>query len=336
VALAVVATGVGLGLRRARALIARNRELERTVQALGAELTVAHGAIAQAEKLSVLGRLLAQLSHEINNPLNVIHNNLGPLEEYQRALTAAVVECRGLVSDPAARARVDALWERLDLAYVIGDSGSAFESTREAIGCITHIHGELKTFLRGEPPPRALVDVGACVRTTVTMIARTLPGIDLRCELPPLPPVLASECRLKQTIVNLVQNAADAMGGQGRLDVTGERDARQVRVRVTDDGPGVPPAARARIFEPFFTTKDVGRGLGLGLAICREIAVAHGGTLELDERVTTGGRAPTSARRRTMVGPLINGMTISLSNRSTFREMATASESSVCSGAMTV
>ncbi|HVV83892.1 MAG TPA: ATP-binding protein, partial [Kofleriaceae bacterium] len=286
----VVALGIALARWRSRALVARNVELEATVRERTAELVHANEKIAQAEKLSALGRLLAQLSHEINNPLNVVHNNLGPLEEYSHALTTAARRCRELVAGAGdgAGAAVDALWQELDLQYVIDDSGPAFESTRHAISRIAAINGELKTFLRGEPIARDLVDVAASVRTTVAMFARTLPDVELVCDLPALPRVMLHEGRFNQTVTNLLQNAADAMERRGRIAVTADVDEAFVRLRIHDSGPGVPEAVRARIFEPFFTTKDVGKGMGLGLAICREIIAAHGGTLELDEQVTAG------------------------------------------------
>jgi signal transduction histidine kinase len=89
--------------------------------------------------------------------------------------------------------------------------------------------------------------------------------------------------------LNLLRNAIDALGGTGEVRVcTAVRDGLAELV-VADDGPGIPPALRARIFEPFFTTKEVGKGTGLGLAICRQLITEnHGGTLELDESVARG------------------------------------------------
>ena len=288
VVVAIIGLGIALARWRAHALIARNVELEATVRERTAQLVNATEKVAQAEKLSALGRLLAQLSHEINNPLNVIHNNLGPLEEYARTLATAVEASRELATDPAARTAIDELWQRLDVRYVIDDSVPAFESTRHAITRIAAINGELKTFLRGEPVARDLIDLAVSVRTTVAMFARSTPDVEFCCELPSLPAVLVHEGRVNQTVTNLLQNAVDAMGRRGRITVTASASDAVVQLRVADTGPGVPPAVRARIFEPFFTTKDVGKGLGLGLAICREIITEHGGNLELDDQVGSG------------------------------------------------
>ncbi len=281
-------------LWRSRALIRRNLELEATVDERTQDLLRANQRMVQVEKLSALGRLLAQLSHEINNPLNVVQNNLGPLEEYSRAMQAALTACRERATDPSTVALIDELWRDLDLDYVLEDSAPAFAITGQAIARITAIHGELKTFLRGEPPERELVDLGESLRTTIAMFTRSLPDVELRCELPPLPRLLINEGRINQTVTNLLRNAADALQGCGRITLDAVVDERQVRIRVTDDGPGVPEAVRARMFEPFFTTKEVGQGLGLGLAICREIIRAHGGTLELDASYTGGARLVVS------------------------------------------
>ena len=294
VVLALLLLVVAIVRWRSRALISRNLELEATVEERTQDLLRANERIVQVEKLSALGRLLAQLSHEINNPLNVVQNNLGPLEEYSRAMQAALTACRERASDPSTRAVIDELWRVHDLDYVIEDSAPAFAITGQAITRITAIHGELRTFLRGEPPERALTDLGDSLRTTVAMFARSFPDVTVRSELPPLPRLLIHEGRINQTITNLLQNAADAMKGRGRITLDAVVDGRQVHLRVSDDGPGVPELVRAKMFEPFFTTKDVGQGMGLGLAICREIIRAHGGTLEVDDRYTGGARLVVS------------------------------------------
>ena len=86
----------------------------------------------------------------------------------------------------------------------------------------------------------------------------------------------------------MVTNAADAMRQRGRITVSARALPVGVELRISDTGPGIPAAVRPKIFEPFFTTKDIGKGLGLGLSICREIAVAHGGTLEIDDSYQGG------------------------------------------------
>jgi signal transduction histidine kinase len=273
---------------RSGALVRRNAELEEIVRVRTRDLVAANEKVAHVEKLSALGRLLAQLSHEINNPLNVIHNNIAPLEEYSQTLCAAVAECKELATDDASRTKLAELWQRLDLDYIIEDSVQAFAITKTAIQRVATIHAELKAFLRSEPLERQPTDLCDSVRTTVAMMNRALPDIEFECELEPLPLVLVHAGRIQQILINLLQNAADAMRKIGRITIRASAGAHKIQIAVADSGPGVPHELRSRIFEPFFTTKDIGQGLGLGLSICREIIVAHGGSLELDETYTAG------------------------------------------------
>ena len=286
---AIVGLGFALARWRSRALMARNLELEKLVEDRTLELVKANERVTQVEKLSALGRLLAQLSHEINNPLNVVHNNLGPLEEYSTKLRAAITECRDLArAGHADAAHLDELWARYDLDFILEDTDQAFEISQHAIGRIARIHGELKTFLRGEPQERELVDISEGVRTTVAMLARQWPDVEFQCELAPLPALRVHPGRIQQLVTNVVTNAADAMRQRGRITVSARALPVGVELRISDTGPGIPAAVRPKIFEPFFTTKDIGKGLGLGLSICREIAVAHGGTLEIDDSYQGG------------------------------------------------
>ncbi len=101
---------------------------------------------------------------------------------------------------------------------------------------------------------------------------------------PGLPPVLAYGGELNQVWVNLIDNALDAVGPGGRVDVSAKRDGAKLVVRIADDGPGIPDAIRQRIFDPFFTTKPVGEGTGLGLDIVRRLVNRHDGEIEVASR----------------------------------------------------
>jgi signal transduction histidine kinase len=153
--------------------------------------------------------------------------------------------------------------------------------------------------LLGAPQParREPLDPAAPIEDALLLMRAQLEHRGIEVEwCPPeraLPRVLADRQRLGQVVVNLLSNARDALAElpQGApRSVRIELDAADGRVSlaVTDSGPGVPPEVEPHLFDPFFTTKERGRGGGLGLAICREIAEEHGGTLAL-ERPTGGG-----------------------------------------------
>jgi signal transduction histidine kinase len=107
---------------------------------------------------------------------------------------------------------------------------------------------------------------------------------------PTLPAVRLAREHLVQVLLNLLLNAADACGPGGHVSVRAKPSGEGVLMTVEDDGPGVPADVRSRLFEPFATTKDVGKGTGLGLAVCRGLVEASGGTIDLDATHMAGAR----------------------------------------------
>jgi signal transduction histidine kinase len=93
-----------------------------------------------------------------------------------------------------------------------------------------------------------------------------------------------------QVLLNLLMNAADATEGKGVVTLTAQRSSTGVQLAVEDDGPGIDPAVRPRLFEPFVTTKEVGKGTGLGLAVCRGLVESAHGTIQSDESHERGAR----------------------------------------------
>jgi signal transduction histidine kinase/ligand-binding sensor domain-containing protein len=288
----LVGAGVaGMVRWRARRLRRRNAELEELVLARTAELGRARERVAQAEKLSAMGQLMARLSHEINNPLTAIHNNLTPVGEYFEQMDGVLRRYREwLGSRPEQAPEAERLWREQDMDFVLGDLPEALESMRSASERIRSIQADLRAFLRGERPLLVPDDLDEVVRDTAELVRRTLPAgvrVEVRCG--GVPRLAMHRGQVGQVLLNLVRNAVDAVGAEGEVRVeTAVREGR-VELRVADSGPGVPVELRQRIFEPFFTTKDVGQGSGLGLAICRQIIEEnHGGTFELDETVERG------------------------------------------------
>jgi signal transduction histidine kinase len=269
----------------------RNAELERLVRARTAELDRARERVAQAEKLSAMGQLLARLSHEINNPLTAIHNNLPSVREYFELLTGVLRCCREqLAAHPEAARELERLWREKELDFVLQDTPEALETMRDATERIRSMLADLRAFLRGGRPSLEPGDLNEVVGETVELVRRSLPSgtrLDVRCG--EVPRFCFHRGQMGQVVLNLLRNALDALGEQGEVRVsTAVRDG-MVELVVADDGPGIPPALRSRVFEPFFTTKDVGKGTGLGLVICRQLITEnHGGTLELDVSVERG------------------------------------------------
>src|SRR5438874_127336 len=226
----------------AQRLAARERELRAQGEAL-----------LRSERLAAIGRIAAQITHEIRNPLSSISLNAEELGE--RA--------------PAARDLCDAIVREVDR--------------------LTAITEEYLRFARLPKPQMQRSDVNDVVRDLLEFVRPELVAAGVHVEQrlsPELPRVLADVAQLRQLLLNLVRNAREAMPGGGSLRVSTRGGEGSVEIEVRDSGPGIDPARLQRIFDPFFTTKE--RGTGLGLAMAQEIAQEHGGQLTCDSTPGSG------------------------------------------------
>jgi signal transduction histidine kinase len=204
-----------------------------------------------AERLATIGQFAASIGHELRNPLGVMESSLFLLRQH---LGPEVAGGRNVA-------------KHLDR---IGGEITRANKT---------IH-DLLDLARNRPPQRQRTDVRSLVETTVS--TALLPtNVVVEIGTPPGLTVNVDPGHFQQVLVNLFTNAAQAMGGGGRIWIEGSAlPAGGARLRIRDDGPGVPVDVRYRIFEALFTTKA--KGSGLGLALCRRIVEAHGGTIELE------------------------------------------------------
>jgi PAS domain S-box-containing protein len=217
------------------------------------ELVESQGKLHQAEKLAAMGSLLAGVAHEINNPLAIVVAQAGLLEEVS--------------GEP-------------DTRSTAGKIGAA------AARCSRIV----KTFLsmaRRQVPQRERVSLADVIERSAAVVSYGMRanGVELTLDLhESLPDVEGDADQLGQVLSNLLVNAQQAMDGiEGarRVTVAAKPDAGGlVELTVADNGPGIPGHVLPRIFEAFFTTKPAGLGTGIGLAICRNVVLAHGGTIE--------------------------------------------------------
>ena len=213
------------------------------------ELERSQAQLIQAEKLAATGRLAASIAHEINNPLQAIHNCL------YLALN------RPLTADKK-------------LYYL----AMAQEETERLI---TLVQRTLE-FYRPSKGQSAATDVNHLIENVLALSNKRLEHgrIQVRTQLQPdLPPILGVPDQLTQVLLNLVINAIEAMPDGGELNLSTTLDAGWLRIGVRDTGPGISPDEAAKIFEPFYTTKT--NGTGLGLAVSYGIIQRHGGRIEV-------------------------------------------------------
>ena len=247
-------------IREEEALRAKIDEVERAT----VSLKEAQDRLIRSERLASVGRLAAGLAHEVGNPIAAL---LG--------LEDLLIE-GGL--EPA---------EQQDFLHRM----------RKETERINRILRDLLQFARpGETHELTQAvqgDVAAAVTDTAALIApqKAMRDVELDLSIPDgLPSVALSDEQLMQLVLNLVLNAVDALDGGGKVRVSARPSAVGVQLVVEDNGPGVAPAVRGRLFEPFVTTKEVGKGTGLGLAVCRGLVEAVGGSIALDLAFSAGAR----------------------------------------------
>lgn len=291
---ATVMAGALIGLRRRLehdAFVTTFTLARRNLELATATTTLARtqARLAELEKLSALGRLLAQLSHEINNPLNVLHNNIPPLQESLAQLGTVLAAARSDLEQGSKDAL--RLWVELDLDFVQADSADALASMGIAVDRIGAIQRDLREFLRLDLPVVQAGDVNETLRAPVAQIARHLPpGVVIREDYGVLPSAVFDPVQLDQLFSSLLRNAVEAVGTRGTIIASSREVNGAIELSVADDGPGFSDEARLHLFEPLFTTKGVGRGLGMGLASCHRIARQHGGSIALAATEGAGAR----------------------------------------------
>jgi two-component system NtrC family sensor kinase len=222
-------------------------------------------AVARSEKLAAVGRLAAGVVHEINNPLATI---------------AACAESLGKRIEEGAFNDSPAAEDLREYLGLIRD---------EAFRCKTITNG-LLDFSRLRGGQHVSVNMAEVIKTASRLMTHQQRGDNIQIVVEPaasLPSVSGDVGQLQQAVVALAANAIDAMPDGGTLTLRATTAAQRVIVEVSDTGIGIPPENMTKIFDPFFTTKDVGRGTGLGLAVCYGILSEHGG--RLDVRSSLGG-----------------------------------------------
>lgn len=261
--------------RREAPIVADGRALG-TVQVLrdiGDEFRL-RAQVEFLERMAALGTLAASVAHEVNNPLSVVLGNLD-----------LVLAAEGVA--PLGSTRADAV-PRMSEAM----RRELLVDVRDAATRIRTIIGDLRALWQ---PPEPAAEGVASVEQTVAWALdvtshETRHFARVESSVEPAMRVPLSHVRLGQVLINLVRNAAQALtpGRRGVVRVDARRAEGRCAIRVSDNGPGIPPEVQARLFEPFFTTRAHENGMGLGLYVSRRIVHAAGGELRLESRLGEG------------------------------------------------
>lgn len=258
-------------------------------EAAGARLLAVELELRQAHKMEALGRLAAGVAHEINTPAQYAGDSISFARTGVRDLADFVSRARTLVHTRTSLApEIDADADQLDLPFLLENLPLAMDRAEQGLQRIASIVRSMRTFAHPGEAKRTSVDLNQAVRDALEITANEYKLVaDVDVDLAAIPPVECRADEINQVLLNLIVNAAHAVGAakrdsRGRIAVRTRRAERAVVVEVEDSGTGIPEAIRDKIMDPFFTTKPVGKGTGQGLAIARTIVEAHGGTLAFD------------------------------------------------------
>ena len=272
--------------------------------------------LRQAQKMEAIGRLAAGIAHEINTPTQYVGDNTKFLKDSFRGMVK-VLEAHRAVFNAAKNGAitgdliqgVERAEAESDLAYLLEQVPCAIDETLEGVKRVAMIVQAMKEFSHPGTAEKCRTDINKAVETTATVARNEWRYVaeltlDLDPQLP-LVPCFAGE--FNQAVLNLIVNAAHAIGdvvksgAKGNITIRTRRDGDEVELRIGDTGSGIPESVQSRIFEPFFTTKPVGKGTGQGLSfVYSTIVKKHGGSVrfetEPDKGTTFVLRLPSTPR----------------------------------------
>jgi hemerythrin-like metal-binding protein len=258
----------------------RTSDLAATVQRLEQTQT----QLLQSEKMAAVGQLAAGVAHEINNPIGFVTSNVGTLSDDIKQLFDLLDMYHGLSTDlPREQQAVAvAALQQADLDYLRNDVPSLIRESLDGLSRVKRIVSDLRDFSRADDGQWVATDLNEILESALNVVANEIKfKASVVKELITLPPVICIASQINQVLVNLLVNAAQAIGQKGVITLRTGIQADQAWLEVSDNGCGMPAEIQRRIFEPFYTTKPVGKGTGLGLSISWEIIQRHQGAIDV-------------------------------------------------------
>jgi PAS domain S-box-containing protein len=258
--------------------------------------------LAAGERLESIGRLAAGVAHEINTPIQYLNDSVAFIREALQDILAHNAKLQAKLPEELVDEDVEELRAELP---------PALARVADGLGRIAEIVRSMKEFSYADQREMSQVDLNRAINSTLVIARSEYKYVaDVDVQLAELPLVTCHGGQINQVVLNLVVNAAHAIGDR----VKGTHDKGLITVRtyvegdfavimIGDTGGGIPDSIRKRIFEPFFTTKEVGKGTGQGLSIAHNVVKSHGGSLSFQTEMGKGTnffiRLPINAQEKT-------------------------------------
>lgn len=272
----------------------KNEELNQTLS----DLQQAQMQLVESEKMASLGQLTAGIAHEINNPINFVTGNIGPLKRDVEVLFEAINMLeRYNKSDMPDEVKIKqfALFkDEQDFDYLKIEINHLLKGINEGATRTAEIVKSLRIFSRLDEDDLKLADVNEGLESTLIIVNNLLSGINVIKQYGDLPLINCYPGKLNQVFLNIISNALYAIDHKyeknsgGELLVETYKDDSFVYIVIKDNGIGMSEEVKRKMFDPFFTTKDVGQGTGLGMSIAFNTIQKHNGNIEVISEVGVG------------------------------------------------
>jgi two-component system NtrC family sensor kinase len=273
----------------------RNSELHVAMN----DLRMTQQQLVESEKLASIGQMTAGIAHEINNPINFVQSNVGPLKRDIDEILELLSQLAHIDENKDLLEQVNHLksqYTKLDIDYLKKEIQQLLNGIEDGSRRTAEIVKGLRVFSRMDKNELVSADINECLHSTlVVMKNMTKAEVTLNVELGEnIPKINCYPGKLSQVFMNLVTNAVQATRIPGRQPIDRVINVRsylrdnKICVEIQDNGKGIPTEIQDKIFEPFFTTKDVGEGTGLGLGIVAGIIGEHNGQLSFTSNANEG------------------------------------------------
>lgn len=273
-----------------RQLMQEKSELEVTMR----KLQETQQMLVQSEKMNALGKLVAGIAHEINNPISFVYSNLFSLKKNTEEIFSYLSDVDKLINDNTSSTLADSIFEMKranDIDFLIDDISDIVDESKMGIERVKNIVEDLRRFSRLDEAEIKQVEIISNIRSTISILMPEINSKNINFSFI-CPDSIVMECypgQLNQALMNVLINAIQAVGSGGQVDLIVKDENENLVIEVKDNGCGIPENIIDKIFDPFFTTKPVGSGTGLGLSITYKIITdLHKGSIYVESKAENG------------------------------------------------